>query len=157
MAPRAHPPGVSLPELLTVLTLLGILAGIATPSLAGVLDAHRVRSTLARLAADLAYARMHAVRSGRPTELLLVWDAGGRCVQRYQLRELGGAPRVLREVSVGDLLPRGCLHGNNAGQPLRFDARGLPSRVIARTLAARSGAAADSLVISQLGRMLHRR
>jgi prepilin-type N-terminal cleavage/methylation domain-containing protein len=149
--PRAA--GYTLVELLIVVVLIGILTTLAAPALDGQLNVYRVRVTLNALALDLGRARLHALRSGYDVEVGFEWERGRRCIQRYRLRELAPTPRELKVLTVRELLHEGCLWSNNARQPIVFNPRGLPSVVIARTLTARLGSAADTLWLSQLGRV----
>lgn len=155
MRALSHPAGYSLLELLTVVALVGVLASFAVPAFSTTLDRQRVQATLGSLAGDLALARLQAVRSRTPVEIRMTWDPARSCITRYVLRELGPTPRVLKTVRVPELLPRGCLRSNNGLQPIRFGPRGLPSVAIARTVVAQSGRAADTVRLSQLGRVLY--
>ncbi len=58
--------GVTLIELMTVLVIVGIMIGLAAPSMSGILGVNRAESAASQVAADLMYARILAVRSGDP-------------------------------------------------------------------------------------------
>jgi Tfp pilus assembly protein FimT len=143
-----------MPELLVVVTLIGIMAAMATPSIAGRLAAQRVRSIMHRLTSDIHLARMHAIRTGAHVEVRFEWDRPYRCVLRYTVREVGGEAAIVRSREVASILVGGCLTMNNARRSLVFDSRGLPHGVMARTIVLSAGAIADTIVVSQLGRIL---
>ncbi|MGV1100712.1 pilus assembly FimT family protein [Thiovibrio sp. JS02] len=64
--------GFSLIELLLVLMLLGIIAGVAAPATGRFLDSLRFREQTAELLAAIRYARLMAVGRGRPVHLHFV-------------------------------------------------------------------------------------
>lgn len=145
--------GHSLIELLMVVILISIMAAFAIPPMNGVLHGHRSRTALDRLAGDIHFARLHAMRSGGRVEIAFSWDSRRSCVLDYEVREVDGGA-LLRRVDVASGLVGGCLSMNNARQPLVFNSRGLPFGVMARRIVAVSGATADTIVMSQLGRIL---
>lgn len=63
MNPRSRAAGVTLPELLIVVTLIAIMGTIALPSLNS-LESVRVTSATAELSAALRFARDEAIRTG---------------------------------------------------------------------------------------------
>lgn len=141
--------GVTLIELLIVLVLLGLLAGLAVPSLTRLAASLRSQGALDRLVADLNLARILAVREGRTVELRLAAGADG-CVHSYSLRRRD-PPSTLKAVELASELPGLCLrHGGNA--VIAFNSRGLV-RSGAQTLWVQHGARADSVVISFAGRV----
>ena len=61
--------GFSLIELLTVITILGILLGLGTSSYKYVTNSNRVSSEINGLLADLQFARSEAVKEGQPVSV----------------------------------------------------------------------------------------
>lgn len=147
LSPRSRP-GHTLAELLTVLTLLGLLAGLAAPALARAHQRLRVRAALDRFVAELYYARGHAARSGRAVYLRL--SPGRGCAASYSLAAAPRAP-PFRAVRLDGAGPRVCLVVRGA-PVIRIDPRGMPDGA-ARTVTASLGGAADSLRISLVGRV----
>lgn len=107
--------GVTLIELAIVLVIIGLLAGAAGPSVAGMRDRYFVTSMASAVASAHNRARIHAVLTGSVTELevradslivrsvngndtTLVWAAPGPVSQGIVL---GGAPRVLQFAPTG--------------------------------------------------------
>ena len=70
--------GFSLIELLTVITIVGILLGIATSSYKYVTNSNRVSSEINGLLADLQFARSEAVKEGQPVSVCVSTD-GATC------------------------------------------------------------------------------
>lgn len=61
--------GFTLVELLAVLVLIGIGVSMAAPRMTGMAAKSKAEGAIGRLSADMAYARILAVRWGRPTSL----------------------------------------------------------------------------------------
>jgi prepilin-type N-terminal cleavage/methylation domain-containing protein len=151
--PARHPPaGVTLPELLLVLTLIGVLSALAVPAFTAYLQRLRVRSALDRLAGEVYLAQMLAVRKGTRVHLRFVPSAG--CARAYEVVRMD-LDEVVRRVEVGEGGDRVCLQGN-VSRPLSIDSRGLLVGS-ARTVHARSGAQSDSVIISMVGRIFRSR
>lgn len=140
----------SLLELLVVLVVIGVAAALTGPSLIGTLDRSRSRTLLEAFAGDLHYARMLAIRHGRPAEVRPRWDAAGRCIEEVSVVLGGHAERVVRRTRSAQA--RLCLSMNNTTSPIVFGARGLPSGVLARSVWVERRDQTDSLRVSQLGR-----
>ena len=150
---RSFAAGFSLVELLAVLTMLGILAMLAVPSLSGQISRIRSETVLDRFAGDLYYARMVAIRSGQRVEVRLNWNADRSCVDRYDLVELNTPERVLKSVPVTADTRGVCLHVNNSGNPLVYNSRGLPHGLGTRTILSSHGKASVRATQSQAGRV----
>jgi type II secretion system protein H len=67
--------GFSLIELMIVVVLIGIMAGIGVPSFNGMIDRGRVDRAADRLVADVSHTRMLAVRSANPATIWLSTDS----------------------------------------------------------------------------------
>ncbi len=66
-----RPAGFTLVELLVVLAIVAVLAGLLAPNMSGSLGAVRVREAALTLAQDVRYAQMLAVERGRPVCLAI--------------------------------------------------------------------------------------
>lgn len=132
------------------MALVGILASLAAPSMSGYVARTRVDSLTGRLAGDLHYTRMLAVRSGQRMELAFVRGADG-CITRYQIRAEADPARVAKTVDVARDLPRGCLQANGTGSRVVFDSRGLLRT--GRTFTASAGAVQGCVTLSSIGRI----
>ena len=156
--------GFSLTEVLVVLVIVGILAAIAAPSLRAVIRRERVRGALNRVAGDLHYARMLAVRSGQRTVVRFApapeCAGSGRTPigsRRWTVEVRGPGVRVARRASLDDAGGRYpfCLEMNGS-DTVAFDSRGLLVPFGNRTMRVVDGEVRDSLSISALGRILPR-
>ncbi|HEX4853013.1 GspH/FimT family protein [Arenimonas sp.] len=70
--------GFTLVELVVVLMVSGLLAALAAPSFAAMLERHRTRAFTHQLTASMALSRLGAVRLGQPVTLCPTRD-GLRC------------------------------------------------------------------------------
>jgi type IV fimbrial biogenesis protein FimT len=146
-APRA---GFTLIEILTVLVLLGILAGLAAPSLHRTTTQARMRGTLDRLVADLYYARMLAVNSGDRVDVVLEEENG--CIVSYTVRSRATLDAA-RTVSITDDLPGLCMsHNSTAADILTFNTRGM-LRTGGQTISISHDGVTYEAVISFIGRV----
>lgn len=152
--------GFTMAELLLVVTLIGVLAGLAAPRLSEYNARQRRVAALNRFAGDLYRARMEALRRGNRVELRL--SNSGRCAvpprgsagDGWSIVPLrGGEP--LRTVQPGDLGAGVCL-ATNGDAALEITSRGLLAPFENRTVWVRHGSRADTLVVSVLGRVLRR-
>lgn len=140
--------GFTLVEVVFVLVLLGILVMLSAPSLAGWVQRSRVDGAASQVAADLAYARMLAVRSGAGAAVS--FDADG---QTYTIQATNGAARQVR---LGTEYPRvrlAPIAPLSLPLTLEFDSRGFlrdPER--AGVLVAREDGRSTSLRILASGR-----
>lgn len=127
--------GAGLIELLIGLTLLGILAALAAPSLQQALIRQRVSSASAELAAALHWARWEALRSNAPVTLLRREDCGAALVDSGDWHcgwdlVAGVAPDIERLQRFD--LPTGLRMVHSGGGDLAFNRAGQPARVAHR-------------------------
>jgi Tfp pilus assembly protein FimT len=153
--------GFTLHEALLVVVILGIALAIAAPRLERWAAVARTRGAANRLAADLAYTRQVASRTGRRARLVLErsgdcpaprgWTAG----YRYQVVRAGKDSIVARR----DLRLGGaplCVSSNGTG-PVTFLSSGVLAPFNNRTIVLRQGRyPADTLTISVVGRVRRR-
>ena len=138
--------GFTLAELCLLLVLFALLSALAVPSLSGTIAQSRVRGAMGRLTGDIHLARALAARSGQPVRIRFEPVEG--CAERYLIEDHAGS--VLRTVAVG--ADHVCL-SSNVTRPMLVNGRGMLSGS-PRRIHARSGSAADSAVISIVGRVL---
>ena len=147
--------GYTLFELMATLVIAGIAMSIAVPSMDGMLRRERVRAAMNRLAGDLEYTRMAAVRNGRAT--VMRFTPGPGCPRPggtgYRIG-LKGTATVLREWHAVDGVAV-CFVTNNADS-LVYNSRGLLAPFNNRTIRGVLGTARDSLTISVAGRIYRR-
>jgi general secretion pathway protein H len=79
--PGRHPAGFSLVELLVVLVMLGILAGVTAPAVGRYYDNLEYRKQVEGTAAYLRYARLMAVTRGKQVKLTLGDDSDESILQ----------------------------------------------------------------------------
>ncbi|PYP80851.1 MAG: hypothetical protein DMD35_03330 [Gemmatimonadetes bacterium] len=137
-----HRPGLTLVELCLVLTIIGLVTSIAVRQLGLYLDRAAARAAVVEAAAIVARARDEAVaqRASMSVRFDTVAD-------------------VLELRKAGSLVSRAALghaHGVSLAvnrESLAYDLRGLGYGAANLTLVVRRGRAADSLVVSRLGRL----
>jgi Tfp pilus assembly protein FimT len=139
-----RPRGVTLLELLLLVTLLGIVTAIAVPSLRHGADRLAVRAARIEALRALDVARGTALRLGSPIE---VTERGDRWVVRTHAGSdstpLWSAPGAAHHgVTVVGL-----------GAPIAFGASGVAIGVANRTLRLQRGQAGVAVVLSRLGRI----
>lgn len=138
---RAARRAATLLELVLALAVLAIAAAIALPAQAAARDAQAVRAATRELVDLLATAHELAVARGAAAVYL---DSAADVVR---LRAPGAPP--------GDLA-LGALHGvrvEATRDSLAFDGRGLGRGAANLRVVVRRGAAADTVVVSRLGRV----
>src|SRR5687768_3230555 len=62
--------GFTMAELMVVIVLIGVLSALVVPKVSGMFQSNQVKRSLDRLATDVSLARMRAIRSGRPVQIL---------------------------------------------------------------------------------------
>ena len=151
--------GFSLLEVVTAIAVFGLLAALAMPRFEALLAHIRTRGAASRLAADLAYTRQVAARSGRPARLQIEpsrdCPAPRRGVGGHRYRIFAG-DSVIATVDLRLDAGRVCLLSNQSGRVV-FHSNGLLAGFNNRTLTVRQGRyAADLVVVSAVGRVRRR-
>ncbi len=136
--------GFSLIELVTVVTLLGLMTLVALPRLAGLSDRMAVRHQTAEVVAALDMARATARRLSAPARLVL---ADSALVVECTLDSLP----VVEWRSPGPVTEGVGLTGS--GAPITFSPAGLAMGAANRTVTLARGSASHRVVISRLGRI----
>jgi len=110
--------GVTLLELMVVITLIAVAGGLVFPSVSAGLDRLRLKSAAERLAATLRYAREHALH--RQTVCQVTVDPERRVVEFEELGGDGGRRRSWElppEIAVRAERPRALLFSPDGGVP----------------------------------------
>ncbi len=152
--PARRDRGTTLVELLTVLVILGIMAALAAPRMSRMIASWQVDRALNGLHTDIWYARMLAVRAAERVEIRVTPTGANVCIDRYEIVVVATPERLVKRVNVKTEVPGVCL-SQNTTSALRFNSRGLPHGVMARTFTAAKAGISRTMVLSQLGR-LHR-
>ena len=156
-APTTHPrlsaAGFSLVELLAVMVLIGIGAAMAVPRMDGMIAGTKTRAAIGQLGADLSYARILAVRWGRPTsvrfnatgtEYTVTVDTAGTASPNF---------RVVKRVRVAQEHPGVVLAGPGTQTQVSFTTRGLVYTGQDGIFKATKGGMVDSLRLYATGRI----
>ncbi|MGH7459328.1 MAG: GspH/FimT family pseudopilin [Longimicrobiaceae bacterium] len=125
------PAGFTLLEILVTLVLLGIMAGLTVPALGGMASENKIERSLDRVAADLTYARMLAIRSGSP--VVMRFDGGTSAGNAYRI-VLDDGTEVRRVDLAGEYRGVEVTAPADNNQEIWFNSRG----IIASTLANQS-------------------
>ena len=141
-APAHRRRGLTLVELCLVLTIIGLVTTMAVRQFGLYLDRAAARAAVVEAAAVVARARDEAV--AQRTSVSVRFDTGADALE---LR-MGGV--VLSRAALGHA--HGVALSANRDS-LAYDLRGLGYGAANLTLVARRGRAADSLVVSRLGRL----
>lgn len=134
--------GTSLPELLLVLALVGIVGGITTPRIGDWSDRIAVESAQARLRGLLDQARAAAIRLDLPVALT---DSAGA------LRLLAGEGPSRVEIRATPVPASITLSGLE--REIRFGPHGMATSLANRTIRLQRGRIVRSLTLSRLGRI----
>jgi prepilin-type N-terminal cleavage/methylation domain-containing protein len=134
--------GFTIVELVVGIVLLGIVLAVAASRFSEYRDRMAVQSAAADIGAALAYARQTAVTRRSPVTASLD-SAGGRI-----LLYTGGGQFGVRQLRTTYGVS---LSGNR--DSVTYDARGIGFGASNLTIVIRKGVAADSVVVSRLGRV----
>ena len=148
--------GFSLPELVLVVAIIGIMAGLAVPRLESFVAWTRVRGAASRFAGDLAYTRHLAVRGGQYAVLRLERGGcpGARAGYAYWIVPRATGDSIRMDLRMGG--GRVCV-AMNGSDTIAFNSRGLLTAFQNRTVVVTHPRAhADTLTISAVGRILRR-
>lgn len=153
--------GFTLPEMLAVLVIMGIMAAMAVPRLQRLVAITRTRGAVNTVAADLAYTRQLATRTGQSARLEVERSPecpappGWRAGHRYRVLRAGpDSVAAVRNLRL-DGAPL-CLASNGNG-PVAFRSSGLLAGFNNRTLVVRQDPyAPDTLTLSAVGRVRRR-
>jgi prepilin-type N-terminal cleavage/methylation domain-containing protein len=159
---RVRRGGFSLVELVLVISLVAVCCALAAPSVTQMMAGYRARAAATRMAVDLYYARMLAVKSGRGATLRFVPDAacprgaGAQVASRSWVIVLRTEPeRQVRSATTVEDGAGACVESNRSDS-IAFDSRGLLRAPNNRKLWFTSGSVRDSLSVSVTGRVLRR-
>jgi Tfp pilus assembly protein FimT len=140
---------------MAALVIAGIAMSFAVPSMEGVLRRERVRSAMNRLAGDLEFTRMAAIRNGSSAVLRFVPGPGcprpGGTGYRIGLK---GSGTLLRRSYAADAIAV-CYVTNNA-DTLVYNSRGVLAPFNNRTITGVLGTARDTITLSVAGRVYRR-
>jgi prepilin-type N-terminal cleavage/methylation domain-containing protein len=139
--------GYSLIELVTVFTIIGILAGLSYPTLRSQVDQIRVHASLNQLVGEIYLTRMIAVRTGESASLVFERRKDG-CIVGLRIQNADSSPR---KPPVEIAHPGLCIR-QSGDSILIFNSRGM-LRPPTRTIHVAYGGAADSVFISIAGRV----
>jgi prepilin-type N-terminal cleavage/methylation domain-containing protein len=150
MTPHPPPPrrdaGHTLIELSIVLLLIGIAVSLAAPAMGRYMARTRVERAIERVASDLAFTRIAAIRNGQPVEL--VFESGSQ----YSIR-VPSTAATLRTVSLAEDMPGVAVTAPTADSRLEFDARGVLRSIGTGTLRATDGSVTESATLTLAGRV----
>jgi prepilin-type N-terminal cleavage/methylation domain-containing protein len=144
------PRGYTLVELVITLLILGVLTALAAPRFAAPVRRLQMELVLNQLSRDIFYARMVAVRSGRPVEVRFEHPRGDSCVAGYRIVLREQPEREVKHLRTS-LPPVGPCLRRNGPNPLVLGSRGRPTWN--HSFWSREGAVADSMAMTQLGRL----
>lgn len=138
-----------------MLLAISLLSALTYPSMAGLLERERLRAAIRLVVVDLHSVRGEAVRSGRSTSLRFTRLGGEpRCYAHvYQIVVLEPSEQVVRTRHLP--LRAGACLDVGPRRDVVFHPWGLLRGGDNRKIRIRSGALADSVVISSVGR-IHR-
>lgn len=137
--------GYTLIELITVVVLVGVVYALAAPRLTGYMSNQKVQRAMDRMASDVGFARIQAVREGQPVQLILTG------YRTYDVKVLDGtaAGKIVRNTDLG--MASGVTLGPS-GSSVTFDSRGLLTAGSA-TFTATRGSYTAQITITPIGRV----
>ena len=140
--------GVTIIELLIVMTLIGVIAGFAFPRIGDAITKQNVRSARTLFIGTHAKARATAIQRGSSTRLIL---AGGRLV----IQAANPVTNVVQQVgNVEDLGSRYGVTVQPTNVTLTFDARGIGMETTETTISITKGSYGNQIVFSPVGRVI---
>lgn len=145
---RSKPLGFSMIELLTVLVVIGIGSSMAAPALTQYVHESRTQGALDKLVADVSYARLLAIRQGKPSAVRLSSDGS----YRIETRSTAGVWTPVQTVRLRDNYRGVSISGSTMS--LEFSSRGLVTNLGSDvSLKLSTPHAADSVYVSPAGRV----
>lgn len=151
--PRGRRGGFTLPEMLVVLVVMGIMAAMAGPRLLRWVQVTSQRSVANQLVADLGRARAAAAREGQTASVRVVSPT----VYTVTIDSTtGGAARVIRRVDLARV-NAATTFASTVGSRISFDSRGIYRGDLSSTtsLVVRRGTSSDTVRVTQVGRPYH--
>lgn len=141
------PGGYTLIELMATLVVLGIVITLAAPRMEGVISYFRRTSAVDRIATDLAYARIMAVREGRTASLRITGTTYTITVDT----DAGGVLRTVKTVPLtADYTG---VSVSSTQSRIAFDSRGMVRGGTGATIRVSHRGELDSLTVSPVGRV----
>lgn len=140
--------GFTLAEMLIVLVILGIALAMIIPKLSGVVGVSSIQGALNRVATDIAFTRIQAIRNGQRAQLVV-----GSTGKTYTVvTDPNGANRkVWKTENLALDYPDLVLSPGPA--TISFDSRGILVSGSTTTISATRQGRTDSLTISLVGRV----
>ncbi len=141
--------GVTLIELIIVLVIIGILIGLAAPAMGAMVNRNRLDGAIGHFTADVAYARMVAVRANRQVEIVMQYTS--YTVQRV---ELNGQKTQIKRLNLATEYP-GMSISTNLALPatLTFNSRGLLQNAAVNTVTVQQNSKSASVEVLASGRV----
>jgi prepilin-type N-terminal cleavage/methylation domain-containing protein len=140
--------GHTLIELSLVLLLIGIASSVALPSMNQYMAESRVDRAIERVASDIAYSRILAIRQSTP--VLITFQSG----TSYTVT-LPSTGATLRTISLAADLPGVSVTPPTANSQLEFDSRGILRSIGTGTLTVTDGQVTDSAALTLAGKVYH--
>jgi len=143
--------GRTLMEMMVVVIIIGLLLASAGPRMYNYVSAMRAGSAASQLAADIAYARMMAVREGH-TAVLTLTDATTYTITVENTD--GTLFRTLRTERLANSFPGTTLAGDGGVGRVAFDSRGILKSATSTTgITVTRGDRSQRLAITLTGRV----